>query len=191
MNILDRRRAVNITDYTEAIGQAMRMQLTTTMSEFASRLDKIQSTIPTSTVLPPIDFCGVSTGGTSVEGSHIRGTVSLTTDDPPEVRWTWVVRYSGFDRWRLEGIQVGGCKSRRGIVGMWSDVERADLSPVGPFTYWMAEDGGEEGAAQGSGADGRIRGGDGEGREFRIFDSGSEDDEDSDRALSEDSDRGY
>lgn len=34
---------------------------------------------------------------------------------------------------------MGGCKSRRGIVGVWSDVERADLSPIGPFTYWFVE----------------------------------------------------
>ncbi len=79
-----------------------------------------------------------------MEGSQIRGIITLTPDDPPEIRWTWVVRYSGFDRWRLEGVQIGGCRSPRGIVGIWSDIERADLSPVGPFTYWFVDKDKEE-----------------------------------------------
>lgn len=44
--------------------------------------------------------------------------MQLTADDPPEVRWTLVIRYAGEDRWRLEGVQVGGRGSKRGFFGV-------------------------------------------------------------------------
>lgn len=50
--------------------------------------------------------------------SSVRGMVQLTADDPPEVRWTLVIRYAGEDRWRLEGVQVGGRGSKRGFFGV-------------------------------------------------------------------------
>lgn len=44
--------------------------------------------------------------------------MQLTADDPPEVRWTLVIRYAGEDRWRLEGVQIGGRGSKRGFFGV-------------------------------------------------------------------------
>lgn len=43
---------------------------------------------------------------------------------------------AGEDRWRLTGIQIGGRGSKRGIVGIWSAVQREQLSPNGPFWYF-------------------------------------------------------
>lgn len=38
-----------------------------------------------------------------------------------EVRWTTSSLYDGEERWRSEGIQIGGVKSARGVVGNWFD----------------------------------------------------------------------
>lgn len=122
------REPVDINTYVEAVGNYMRMDLKFGLSGEAANLPQLQSNLPISETLPAIQFCGSSTNGSQVRVSEIRGQVSLTTDDPPQVRWTWIVRYGGEDRWRLEGIQIGGIGSKRGVVGMWSDVDRADLS---------------------------------------------------------------
>jgi len=51
--------------------------------------------------------------------SNIRGAVRLTKEG--EVRWTSWSIFHGEERWRSEGIQVGGAKSARGVVGTWFD----------------------------------------------------------------------
>ena len=71
--------------------------------------------------------------------SAIRGTVSMTSEG--EVRWTSISVFHGYavsqwqgrnqmlwltspnreERWASEGIQVGGIKSARGVLGTWFD----------------------------------------------------------------------
>lgn len=49
----------------------------------------------------------------------IRGTVRMTPEG--EVRWTSYSVFLGEERWKSEGVQVGGIKSARGVVGTWFD----------------------------------------------------------------------
>lgn len=71
---------------------------------------------------PVVHFAGVSrvidefNGDGSVD-SELRGTVRMTPEG--EVRWTTSTIYSGQERWKSEGIQLGGIRSARGVVGTW------------------------------------------------------------------------
>ena len=49
----------------------------------------------------------------------IRGTVRQTPEG--EIRWTTFSIFHGEERWRSEGIQVGGLRSARGVLGNWFD----------------------------------------------------------------------
>lgn len=84
--------------------------------------------------------------------SKIRGTVRLTPDG--EVRWTTVSIFSGYvhvhcsafgnvtdvaiseERWCSEGIQPGGPRSARGVVGTWFDKDHDPHGPAGPTAFW-------------------------------------------------------
>jgi hypothetical protein len=86
-------------------------------------LPALTTPLPMSPV-PPVYFQGTShqqlsdDGVTTQPRSFVRGVARLTADTPPEVRWTMVVRYAGEDKWRIEGVQVGGRQSRRGFFGV-------------------------------------------------------------------------
>ncbi|RYO77957.1 hypothetical protein DL764_010161 [Monosporascus ibericus] len=79
-----------------------------------------------------------------------RGTVRLTREG--EVRWTSFSVYAGEDRWRSEGIQVGGPRSGKGVLGTWFDncAEKEKLmgsyrdfdprGPAGPNAFWKISD---------------------------------------------------
>lgn len=47
---------------------------------------------------------------------------------------------SGEERWRSEGIQVGGLNSKRGVVGTWFDKDFDDHGPAGPTVFWKVRD---------------------------------------------------
>jgi len=47
------------------------------------------------------------------------GTVRYTPEG--EIRWTTISVFSGEERWKSEGIQVGGPGSARGVLGNWFD----------------------------------------------------------------------
>ena len=49
----------------------------------------------------------------------VRGTVRQTPEG--EIRWTTFSIFHGEERWRSEGIQVGGLRSARGVLGNWFD----------------------------------------------------------------------
>ena len=49
----------------------------------------------------------------------MKGTAQLTPEG--EVRWTTYSIFSGEERWKSEGIQLGGPRSARGVVGNWFD----------------------------------------------------------------------
>lgn len=74
-----------------------------------------------------------------------------------EVRWNSVSVFNGEERWASEGIQVGGIKSARGVVGTWFDrcvnpstclhsqglqyLSDHDIhGPCGPTAFWKAAD---------------------------------------------------
>ena len=38
-----------------------------------------------------------------------------------EVRWTSYSLYFGRERWKSEGVQIGGVNSQRGVFGTWFD----------------------------------------------------------------------
>lgn len=86
-------------------------------------LPPVTSGIPTGDLLPPIHFSGSSAPTSAAwpspaASSFVRGTVQLTADWPPQVRWTMVIRYGGEDRWKVEGVQMGGRGSKRGFFGV-------------------------------------------------------------------------
>ncbi|ORY33049.1 hypothetical protein BCR39DRAFT_520922 [Naematelia encephala] len=153
------RRSMNQLDlarYAEAVGDLMRLVLivdhdpqpepeseSTSSHHTEDHLPRVTTTLPTSSLLPPIFFRGSSVqqhGGVTYPSqspaSFVRGVVRLTADDPPQVRWTLVIRYGGQDRWRLEGVQVGGRGSKRGFFGIWTDALKEEHSPNGPVWYW-------------------------------------------------------
>jgi hypothetical protein len=119
---------LDLSRYAEAIGDIMllKLEIDTPTNRPAEGLPEIKSDIPTSNLLPAIKFHGSSEqhngmnalAGNGGPSSFVRGVVQLTADDPPQVRWTLVIRYGGEDRWRLECVQVGGRGSRRGFFGV-------------------------------------------------------------------------
>jgi len=88
--------------------------------------------------LPRLGFQGTFTNA-PLHSAHvrrpsdrsIRGTVSLTPEGA--VRWQYVIRYGGSDQWAMNGVQVGGPGSRKGVLGVWTSADRADEGPCGPF----------------------------------------------------------
>ena len=153
---------LDLAHYTEAVGDLLHMQLEIVdpvehAKKLSSRrvgaaghsaedlLPLVGSSLPTGDRLPPIHFKGVSaqasgnlTHPSGSPHSSVRGVVQLTADDPPQVRWTVVIRYTGADRWKIEGVQVGGRGSKRGFFGVWTDAEKEEHSPNGPTWYWKA-----------------------------------------------------
>jgi hypothetical protein len=43
-------------------------------------------------------------------------------------------------RWRSEGIQVGGIRSARGVIGTWFDHNYDREGPIGPTAFWKLTD---------------------------------------------------
>ncbi|CZT24157.1 uncharacterized protein RCC_09874 [Ramularia collo-cygni] len=70
--------------------------------------------------------------------SRIRGTVRQTPEG--EIRWTTFSIFHGEERWRSEGVQVGGVGSARGILGNWFDKDFDDHGPAGPTAFWKESD---------------------------------------------------
>lgn len=53
-------------------------------------------------------------------------------------------RYSE-ERWRSEGIQIGGPRSGRGVLGNWFDKDFDRHGPAGPTAFWKVSDHIEDG----------------------------------------------
>ncbi|KAK3944895.1 hypothetical protein QBC46DRAFT_350253 [Diplogelasinospora grovesii] len=70
--------------------------------------------------------------------SDLRGMCRMTPEG--EVRWTTWSIFSGEERWRSEGIQLGGVRSSRGVVGNWFDKDYDPQGPVGPTAFWKVSD---------------------------------------------------
>ncbi|KAI9727464.1 MAG: hypothetical protein M1828_006406 [Chrysothrix sp. TS-e1954] len=72
---------------------------------------------------------------TATGDAHVTtGIVRLTPEG--EVRWTTFSVFHGIERWRSEGIQLGGPQSDRGVVGSWFDKDFDPEGPAGPTSFW-------------------------------------------------------
>ncbi|WWC90979.1 uncharacterized protein L201_005918 [Kwoniella dendrophila CBS 6074] len=157
---------IDLSTYHEALGDLMKLELKICKDPFAlggrqstscpnhefeesdrHPLPPMKSGLPSSDLLQPIYFHGSSAPypgdgpdttqqAPTLPQNAIRGVVRLTADNPPQVKWTLIIRYRGQDRWRLECVQVGGRGSKRGFFGIWSDAARSEHSPCGPAWYW-------------------------------------------------------
>lgn len=91
---------------------------------------------------PVVHFKGVSRSFDTdfVEDVHstLSGSVRLTEEG--EVKWSSVSAFDGQERWRSEGVQIGGVQSARGVVGTWFDSDYDIHGPVGPTAFWKAAD---------------------------------------------------
>ncbi|KAK4156848.1 hypothetical protein C8A00DRAFT_40754 [Chaetomidium leptoderma] len=70
--------------------------------------------------------------------ADIRGTVRVTPEG--EVRWTSYSEINGEERWKSEGVQIGGVRSARGVVGNWFDKDYNVQGPCGPTAFWKISD---------------------------------------------------
>jgi hypothetical protein len=48
--------------------------------------------------------------------------------------------HSSEERWRSEGIQIGGPRSGRGVLGNWFDKDFDRHGPAGPTAFWKVSD---------------------------------------------------
>ena len=60
----------------------------------------------------------------------------MRTTPSGSIRWTTFSIYHGEERWRSEGVQVGGIQSARGVLGTWFDKDYDDHGPAGPTAFW-------------------------------------------------------
>ena len=92
--------------------------------------------------LPVVHFTGTSrsihASWDPNANSRIRGTVRTTPTGA--VRWTSFSIYHGEERWRSEGVQIGGLRSARGIMGTWFDKDYDVHGPAGPTAFWKISD---------------------------------------------------
>ncbi|TFK68962.1 hypothetical protein BDN72DRAFT_797050 [Pluteus cervinus] len=65
--------------------------------------------------------------------STINGRVQMTPDN--QVQWHFVSGEQGNAIWSSEGVQVGGIRSRFGVLGSWTTIFHDPDDPVGPF--WL------------------------------------------------------
>ncbi|KAF4503660.1 hypothetical protein FAGAP_106 [Fusarium agapanthi] len=65
---------------------------------------------------------------------NVKGTARMTKEG--EVRWTTFSILHGVERWRSEGVQIGGVRSARGVVGNWFDSDYDVHGPAGPTAFW-------------------------------------------------------
>ncbi|KAK3900135.1 hypothetical protein C8A05DRAFT_17516 [Staphylotrichum tortipilum] len=70
--------------------------------------------------------------------SEVKGTVRVTKEG--EVRWSSVSVFGGEERWGSEGVQVGGVRAARGVVGSWFDKDFNPEGPCGPTAFWKISD---------------------------------------------------
>lgn len=124
-------------DEPEACGDLMKLELQ--LDETLADDPKLHTALPISKDLPPLYFQGLSRAhaGLHRPAIGVRGSVSLVPGNR-EVRWRFIITYSGQDQWQLEGIQPGGIRSG-GIFGLWSQCDHEESGPVGPFCYFPME----------------------------------------------------
>jgi hypothetical protein len=92
--------------------------------------------------MPVVHFTGTSrsmhTSWDPNANSKIRGFVRTTPEGA--IRWTSFSIYHGEERWRSEGVQIGGIRSARGVLGTWFDKDYDRHGPAGPTGFWKLTD---------------------------------------------------
>nr|OQO25154.1 hypothetical protein B0A51_09221 [Rachicladosporium sp. CCFEE 5018] len=95
-----------------------------------------------------VDVDGEATDWSDFKGErlpvvHFQGTSrSLHASWDPNANSK--IRERGTERWRSEGIQVGGLRSARGVLGNWFDKDYDMHGPAGPTAFWKESDDLEE-----------------------------------------------
>ena len=105
---------------------------------------------------PSLPGCG-SSNDEKVPTSQITG---LAPEEDLVIRWTTWSVFNGEERWRSEGVQIGGLKSARGILGNWFDKDFDPHGPAGPTGFWKLGDGVELRNEKGRGTGLRVWGDD-------------------------------
>lgn len=83
-----------------------------------ARVSSFVSDLPRSESLPAQPFEGDLDSGS---GIYLQGVARLTTDTPPEIRYSMLIWDEGVLRLRFEGVQIGGFSSKQGVMGVsWS-----------------------------------------------------------------------
>lgn len=79
-----------------------------------------------------------STSTNTHTSTHIQENTphNLPMDDDFVTRWTTFSVFHGEPRWKSEGVQIGGLKSARGILGNWFDKDFDAHGPAGPTGFW-------------------------------------------------------
>jgi len=80
----------------------------------------------------------MSSAETNAGLSFSTGTVRTTRSGA--IRWTSFSIFHGEERWRSEGVQIGGIRSARGILGSWFDKDYDVHGPAGPTAFWKVSD---------------------------------------------------
>ncbi|KAK4130000.1 hypothetical protein BT67DRAFT_430483 [Trichocladium antarcticum] len=78
--------------------------------------------------------------------SDLRGSVRMTPEGA--VRWTTYSIFNDEERWKSEGVQLGGLRSARGVAGSWFDkhvssvlpLDYSPNGPCGPTAFWKVSD---------------------------------------------------
>ncbi|KAL6243116.1 hypothetical protein RBB50_010216 [Rhinocladiella similis] len=124
-------------DEPEACGDLMRLDLE--LDDSLPDDTHLHTALPISNDLPPLYFRGISRAHAGLYRPviSVRGCASLVPGNR-EVRWRFIISYSGQDQWQLEGVQPGGIRSG-GVFGLWTQCDHEVNGPVGPFCYFPAE----------------------------------------------------
>jgi hypothetical protein len=72
--------------------------------------------------------------------SNITPTPNQSTPLTPIPYLTNTPPPSSEERWRSEGIQIGGPRSGRGVLGNWFDKDFDRHGPAGPTAFWKVSD---------------------------------------------------
>ncbi|RFU77840.1 f-box domain-containing [Trichoderma arundinaceum] len=143
--------------HTLDVGEATRLIL---MRIHVTKIEQAEPDSEYSTELPIVHYEGVSrplddswddnaSSDLRAKEFTLKGTVGLTKEG--EVRWTSVSIFQGHERWKSEGVQVGGVRSARGVIGNWFDRQLTLFTffasrdydphgPCGPSAFWKASD---------------------------------------------------
>lgn len=115
----------------EACGGLMQLELKLDMDVKGD--STLKTNLPVCEDLPPLYFSGQSRSYDYRMATAVRGMCCLAPGGR-EVRWRYIIHYSGQDQWQLEGVQPGGIRSGC-VYGTWTSVLHDDGGPVGPFLY--------------------------------------------------------
>jgi hypothetical protein len=98
---------------------------------------RIRGTLP---FPPPLPFFPLPSSPSPVPELTFRNKGTVHQTPSGSIRWTSFSIFHGEERWRSEGVQIGGLKSARGILGNWFDKDFDVHGPAGPTAFWKISD---------------------------------------------------